>query len=47
MAKGQQRSNRELKKPKQNKDKKAGGAPSAVTDAFRTPVSKPGKPAKH
>jgi hypothetical protein len=39
MAKGQQRSNREAKKPKQDKPKKSGPATSSVTETFH------GKPA--
>lgn len=39
MAKGQQRSNREAKKPKQNKPKKGAAAISSVTETFH------GKPA--
>ena len=39
MAKGQQRSNREAKKPKQDKPKKSATANSSVTETFH------GKPA--
>lgn len=39
MAKGQQRSNREAKKPKQNKDKPTSTAPSPFS------TQPPGKPA--
>ncbi len=35
MAKGQKRSNRETKKPKQDKKKKAEGQASAVTESFQ------------
>ena len=34
MAKGQQRSNKEAKKPKQNKPKKSATANSSVTETF-------------
>ena len=40
MAKGQMRSNKEKKKPKQDKNKKAGPAPSP----FAAPAQKGGKP---
>lgn len=35
MAKGQKRSNREIKKPKQDKKKKAGAQVSAVSESFQ------------
>lgn len=40
MAKGQKRSNRELKKPKQDKKKKADGQISAVADSFQRASAK-------
>lgn len=42
MAKGQKRSNREIKKPKQDKKKKAGAQVSQVTESFaRSSAGKP------
>ncbi len=40
MAKGQARSNKEKKKPKQDKDQKKGGAPSAYAAAYGRPSGK-------
>ncbi len=46
MAKGQKRSNKEIKKPKQNKDKKSDGSETQVANVFRTPPPKAGKSGK-
>jgi hypothetical protein len=40
MAKGQARSNKEKKKPKQDKDQKKGGTPSAYSAAYGRPSGK-------
>ncbi len=47
MAKGQQRSNREKKKPKQDKNKKGASKVSQVSESFaRASAKKPPAPAK-
>jgi hypothetical protein len=40
MAKGQARSNKEKKKPKQDKDQKKSGTPSAYAAAYSRPSGK-------